>query len=285
MATLWNDKRTRGRGFGGIVVYSREGLNLDLKIECEGAMKQFLGISISSTDSEAFLLIVYLAPYGAPINRETDDPFAELSQTILQLKERGPTWIIGDFNSRIGTEKRSSTLHLDPSSRNLFQCEVTSSLLTDDINPPRVAKLVLHAARRVFGTVTHRQPWFDQDCHDARTLALVCSPDTRQEAFRSYKYFIRGRKRRFIKEQQRTLTEELKKDLVSFWNRLRTRRISPPLLEADLKDYVALLYSFPTAGLMDPPSGPSCVFSEEEVALEMCKLGTHRAADILDLKI
>ncbi|KAL3696385.1 hypothetical protein R1sor_010461 [Riccia sorocarpa] len=71
VVTLWNEKKMRkGRGFGGIAVFSKEGNTLDIRIECEDSKKQFVGLCFSEGVEEAFIFFAYFAPYGAPVYSE-----------------------------------------------------------------------------------------------------------------------------------------------------------------------------------------------------------------------
>ncbi|KAL3696383.1 hypothetical protein R1sor_010459 [Riccia sorocarpa] len=105
VVTLWNEKKMRkGRGFGGIAVFSKEGNTLDIRIECEDSKKQFVGLCFSEGVEEAFIFFAYFAPYGAPVYSEQGlggDPFQELCKAVIKVKERGPVWLMGDFNSRV----------------------------------------------------------------------------------------------------------------------------------------------------------------------------------------
>ncbi|KAL3693708.1 hypothetical protein R1sor_007359 [Riccia sorocarpa] len=50
----------------------------------------------------------YFAPYGSPVYSslgEHDNLLAGISQVVLELCDKGPVWVVGDFNGRIGADQ------------------------------------------------------------------------------------------------------------------------------------------------------------------------------------
>ncbi|KAL3677238.1 hypothetical protein R1sor_027186 [Riccia sorocarpa] len=107
LETVWNSKRgAKGRGFGGIVVWTRETLTLQISVEHVDKNKQFVCLRLPSLPSPSFLIVAYFAPFGARIysnQEDADNPFVALSKVMLRLQEVGSIWLMGDFNSRSGT--------------------------------------------------------------------------------------------------------------------------------------------------------------------------------------
>ncbi|KAL3700657.1 hypothetical protein R1sor_018679 [Riccia sorocarpa] len=107
VASLWNPKRfSKGRGFGGLAVWVRNGINTIVTVEKADTRKQFLCCRIADNDTSVFLVLCYFAPMGSPVYSSNDtDPFLELSRTVIDLRDWGPVLVIGDFNSRTGTSQ------------------------------------------------------------------------------------------------------------------------------------------------------------------------------------
>ncbi|KAL3681106.1 hypothetical protein R1sor_024062 [Riccia sorocarpa] len=97
------------------------------------------------------------------------------------------------------------------------------------------------------------QPWFDHNCKEARRKAMVAS--NQKEAFRSYRLYIRAKKRRFIREKQQSLAIELTKQPWAFWDHFSTRKSTPDLPTEQLYTYIEELYCFPNAEGMANPVG------------------------------
>ncbi|KAL3677276.1 hypothetical protein R1sor_027224 [Riccia sorocarpa] len=109
---LQNEKKSiQGRGFGGIAIWVRDGLDIETQVERVDKNKQFVCISIKTPRSSVtgFLVVAYFAPWKAPVYSYLDtdigDPFMELTNTVLELREKGLVWITGDFNRRTGVEQ------------------------------------------------------------------------------------------------------------------------------------------------------------------------------------
>ncbi|KAL3683080.1 hypothetical protein R1sor_001102 [Riccia sorocarpa] len=105
IVTLWNQKRfSLGRGFGGIVIWIRDDLKIEMESEFLDPLKQFACIRLTHKKVTAFLVVGYLAPSGASVYTSADlDPFVSITKLISQLRDEGPVWVMGDFNSRIRT--------------------------------------------------------------------------------------------------------------------------------------------------------------------------------------
>ncbi|KAL3693707.1 hypothetical protein R1sor_007358 [Riccia sorocarpa] len=327
LIALWNAKKyKKGRGFGGISIWFREGLSLKLQVEYTDKLKQFVCVGVSEGNSKSFLFSSYFAPAGAPLySRLAGDsnPYSALSRIVLRFREIGKIWLFGDFNARTGnlqderleeldgTGRVQSTVNPWPrdsldSGRNLFTdhflqftavCGLTiingtpkfpnsggftyssehgasvvdyclsSEMARDSVRDCLVGSLlpesdhaplscilsdiyfVVKAGRRkgatrkllldkslqddyalnlsrvldgrmvsaedlpdtlirTARTVFHkegvgRQPWFDEGCFNARREALEKPLEVRQAAYRSYRHFIRAKKRRFVRDTQK----------------------------------------------------------------------------------
>ncbi|KAL3686391.1 hypothetical protein R1sor_008965 [Riccia sorocarpa] len=106
LASVWNQKRgSRGRGFGGVAVWVKDGLEADIQVEHTDPLNQFLCLKLQNNHAVSFLLVAYFAPWGSPVckTRECDSsPFLGISKIIQKIKGKGPIWVLGDFNSRVG---------------------------------------------------------------------------------------------------------------------------------------------------------------------------------------
>ncbi|KAL3690337.1 hypothetical protein R1sor_016646 [Riccia sorocarpa] len=104
--------RAKGRGSGGIAIWGRSGLRLEVQVEKVDIHKNFICLRISTSPGTAptFLVVAYFPPWGSPVytSDRTEDPFSEVSQMVLMLQKRGPVWILGDFNGR--SESRQGIL-------------------------------------------------------------------------------------------------------------------------------------------------------------------------------
>ncbi|KAL3677227.1 hypothetical protein R1sor_027175 [Riccia sorocarpa] len=85
LSSVWNPKRSeRGRGFGGISTWVRNGLKLEVTIAIVDVRKQFIALCLTKGN-------------------------------MLKLKEAGPVLVAGDFNARIGDFQGSGFVELDGS--------------------------------------------------------------------------------------------------------------------------------------------------------------------------
>ncbi|KAL3687812.1 hypothetical protein R1sor_014121 [Riccia sorocarpa] len=403
LISLWNDKKhQKGRGFGGIAVWVRE--SLDVKVEYTDVKKQFVCLSIMRGSLVSFFIFAYFAPLGAPIYQLKPirlDPFEEISRIVTNFQQKGPVWIFGDFNSRIGSLQPGEDVDVGPQWRDdcnsdwnrssddagrnpmgeLFLRFLTTCSLTilngsskfpntqactfvgamgsstvdfvlatysaqDEVSTfalgpivpesdhralhcnikiPRthnrtvrrpvnyimlrekravyeqkiteelakgvggsddVTSTLLKAARDVnMGCSTGRRAWYDVACMEARKTALEASGDARHVAFRTYKHFVRAKRRYFIREEQRRLEEELKLEPRIFWSRLRPPGSVSTLPREQLLDHVKTLYFVPETAVMPVHGGPAIEFSLEEVDNELNHINTGRAADLSGLHI
>ncbi|KAL3681100.1 hypothetical protein R1sor_024056 [Riccia sorocarpa] len=94
---------------------------------------------------------------------------------------------------------------------------------------------------------------------------MAATGETQRIAFQKYKHFIRAVKRRFLKEQQTCLANELRSDPQSFWSRLRPSSTSHELQTHELTVYLKSLYCLPDAEEMTTVSDAVCTFSEEDI--------------------
>ncbi|KAL3701457.1 hypothetical protein R1sor_019479 [Riccia sorocarpa] len=404
IGTVWNTKKfSKGRGFGGIAVFLRERSGIDVTIVHEDARKQFLVLQIREGNSFAFICAAYLAPWGSPAYaklEEGTDPMLEITKVLLHFRNRGPVFVLGDFNSRSGvcqgegwveagnsswrdpeatddwtrtSEDEGSTrltrsflqfinvcglmilngtrffpltgtytcntnneqsvvdyLMVTEDARNrviefsfepflpesdhrpllctlsgftrvharsqtaqehhvVWDAELQKkyslrlSELTGDTEPSAgdVVRLVKQVEKEVFSfRVGLRTTWFDQECKEARSQALLAIEDHRANAFKQYNQLIKTKKRAFLRTCQLTLTEELKKDPTLFWKRLRSSKLPTELCNSDLREYVSQLYFFPNAGVMSPVGEVACLFTEAEVARELTCLNSGKALDL-----
>ncbi|KAL3683248.1 hypothetical protein R1sor_001270 [Riccia sorocarpa] len=360
VTSVWNKKKQKGRGFGGLTVWSKDGLGIEITVEVLDPRKQFVGLRLHGTRvEESFLMISYFAPWKATVYAHLDedgDPFLALTKEVLRLGELGPIWVVGDFNARIGdaqsfelepgfnrssthdgwerssldlssnrlseqflrftsvsgltilngtsrfnqtrdftfsaaqgesvvdylmasiparervktfklwpllpesdhrallftldgfsrsNHKRgavSTTFQLDKNLRAGYEQAIEAKVIMTASSEDLAAALI-HTAKKVFPKRRgRRQTWFDEDCVNARALALQGPMENHSLQFRAYRNFARAKKRRWIRERQQLLMEELIVDPASFWKRLRPHRPSVSLLEADLWKYVERLY-------------------------------------------
>ncbi|KAL3687929.1 hypothetical protein R1sor_014238 [Riccia sorocarpa] len=102
--SLTNKRRyNKGRGFGGLAVWVRTELNVDIEIEFEDTRKQFIILKIGKEGRFGFITFCYFAPACAPVynaSTEGGSLFLEIARKISGLGDRGDVWILRDFNSR-----------------------------------------------------------------------------------------------------------------------------------------------------------------------------------------
>ncbi|KAL3693852.1 hypothetical protein R1sor_007503 [Riccia sorocarpa] len=142
-----------------------------------------------------------------------------------------------------------------------------------------VVSTIVTTADEVFRTgPLGDQPWSSETCKEARRKALNSADSERSNAFRSYKKLIRSLKRKYIREQQVILTEELTHTPQLFWIRFQVPRSIPELSRPELVGYLQHLYFIPQAEKMPQAIGAVCVFSKDEVerTLASMKAGTAR---------
>ncbi|KAL3677254.1 hypothetical protein R1sor_027202 [Riccia sorocarpa] len=112
LTSVWNTRRVdRGRGFGGIAIWLRDGLGLSVEVEFTDPRKHFCCLRLQNDGKSSFLVIVYFPPWKAPIYASygcDKDPFLDITRCVSGLRERGPVWVLGDFNSRLGVLQSKS---------------------------------------------------------------------------------------------------------------------------------------------------------------------------------
>ncbi|KAL3681099.1 hypothetical protein R1sor_024055 [Riccia sorocarpa] len=64
--TIFNSKwHSQGRGFGGIIIWARDGIGVNIQVELTDPDNQFICLRLSDEDP-SFFIIAYFAPVGAP---------------------------------------------------------------------------------------------------------------------------------------------------------------------------------------------------------------------------
>ncbi|KAL3693696.1 hypothetical protein R1sor_007347 [Riccia sorocarpa] len=67
--TIFNSKRhSQGRGFGGIIIWARDGIGVNIQVELTDPDNQFICLRLSDEDP-SFFIIAYFAPVGAPAEK------------------------------------------------------------------------------------------------------------------------------------------------------------------------------------------------------------------------
>ncbi|KAL3696388.1 hypothetical protein R1sor_010464 [Riccia sorocarpa] len=195
-----------------------------------------------------------------------------------------PLWcVISGFQQerKHGRRRTEATLHLDTAARDKYSHSLSLLLQNHNADSDLLVHHITRAASETFVKKKQgRSSWFDQECIDQRRQVVGVTKADRHTAFRNYKNLVKAKKRKFLLENQRILTSELMRNPRSFWARLKTRRASSDLPDADLRSYVEELYFFPDAEGMTPVNGPTYIFSYNEVEREVGRMGTGRAADM-----
>ncbi|KAL3677271.1 hypothetical protein R1sor_027219 [Riccia sorocarpa] len=96
-ASVWNSKRyVKGRGYGGLVVWAREGLMMEVEVAHLDPRKQFVSIRLNERGSISFLVFAYFAPSGSHVyrNLEGEETFLGITNELIKLRDVGPTWIM-----------------------------------------------------------------------------------------------------------------------------------------------------------------------------------------------
>ncbi|KAL3693704.1 hypothetical protein R1sor_007355 [Riccia sorocarpa] len=103
---VWHPRRfNNGRGFGGVALWKRDEVQLDITVENTDPHNHFICFRITGACEPVFLIIAYYPPSGAPVYSylgNSADPFASLTSTVLEVQDKGPLWVLGDFNGRTG---------------------------------------------------------------------------------------------------------------------------------------------------------------------------------------
>ncbi|KAL3677282.1 hypothetical protein R1sor_027230 [Riccia sorocarpa] len=193
---------------------------------------------------------------------------------------------LGGFTG-ISTKKdiKRRALYLDKALKEQYERVVTTALQHVEVQTVDISNVVVRAARSVFSQRRlNEESWYDTGCRDARTRAVECAEEERRDRYREYKNLVRGKKRRFCRNQQTLLSEELIRQLQLFWTRFKRRKTVTTLPTESLREYVQELYFCPDVASMPTGEGPGCWFEEEEVERELAFLGTGKAADLHGLK-
>ncbi|KAL3683246.1 hypothetical protein R1sor_001268 [Riccia sorocarpa] len=286
---------------------------MDLSVEKVDPRNQFLCLKLGSngTREQAFLVIVYFTPAGAPVYAylgEDSDPFAALTEMVLALRLKGSIWLAWDFNApikesqgcpiRVGSDWRKSEvdqwdrtsvdLERNGMTRNFLRfidvCGLT--VMNEGFSSYKITTTIQSVAREVFPPSRKRRAtWFDSQCKETQQTALSSPVELRIEAFRTYKHFIRAKKRSFMRKLQESLLLEAARDPQTFWRRLRSRSSVSVLGRDERAGYVRRLYFFPDASSMPAMVGPGCIFTSEEVMHGMNNVCVGKAADLFGLTI
>ncbi|KAL3677202.1 hypothetical protein R1sor_027150 [Riccia sorocarpa] len=121
IASVWNKKmHSRGRGFGGLAVWTRHHLGLDTSVEAVDDRKQYIAMRFSNKKGTHpfFVVAVYFAPAGSPVYSELGtgtDPYSDISNVVRSLKELGMVNVVDDFNSRIANQQNEDNHELGSS--------------------------------------------------------------------------------------------------------------------------------------------------------------------------
>ncbi|KAL3696573.1 hypothetical protein R1sor_010649 [Riccia sorocarpa] len=99
-----------------MAAWSRDNLGLDICTDYVDTSNQFLCLRMKDKWQVSFLLLAYFVPWGSAIYTSEDaelTPFLGISRYVSGLREKGPLWICGDFNSRSGSMQAESLLDVN----------------------------------------------------------------------------------------------------------------------------------------------------------------------------
>ncbi|KAL3677225.1 hypothetical protein R1sor_027173 [Riccia sorocarpa] len=105
----------RGRGFGGIGVWVRDGIGVEVKVEKKDVRNQYVCVRLNQKDlgsNPLFIVAAYYAPWGAPVYQkmtEGGNPMQDMAPTIVSCNDLGSVCVVGDFNSRVSSWQRNWT--------------------------------------------------------------------------------------------------------------------------------------------------------------------------------
>ncbi|KAL3687818.1 hypothetical protein R1sor_014127 [Riccia sorocarpa] len=309
IASLWNKKRfVKGRGYGGLAVWIREKLLLEVTVCFADPKKQFICLRLSNGDAPTFLVAAYFAPVwhflsGAALARSSNmedswlrvsedrgrnsmgEPFLRLATTCgltvingtsrfpdtgcftcitsngasvvdyllatgeareriesFEFGELAPesdhrplVFSISGFQRGRSLSKRQRTVwHVDKTQCGKYE-RILDTQLQPGLRPTEISTLIRNTARAVLvRPAPVRKPWYDESCWRERQKAMLSPTDDKSVAFRTYRNFIKSKKRRFIREQQLLMTKELERDPQSFWSRFRAKKVDTELQPTDL---------------------------------------------------
>ncbi|KAL3677230.1 hypothetical protein R1sor_027178 [Riccia sorocarpa] len=319
--SVWNEKHySGGRGYGGIAVWAmllpdvgsdprdnQEIISTWEKISDDQGINQmatpflqFLSIcdliilngTRSFPDTKA---CTYTGPLGSSLIDYlvvSQDGLPRVTSFTLgdwtpESDHRALCCILTGFSSHSKPRRRKLAPSLNFTvGRDRYERAVSHRLQGSDCSTSAVTQILLQEARSAFSTSRiGKQSWFDDDCLAARKIAMTATTADRHVAFRKYNHLIRAKKRRFVKNQQAILREELLRTPQDFWKRLSPPQAKSLLPHEALQQHVSDLYFFPNAVTMPLPSGPGCIFSEEEVITEISRMKLGRAADLFGLNL
>jgi hypothetical protein len=110
IGSIFNEKKTtRGRGFGGIAIYTKSHLQHTTSIEHADPNKQFMVVRLHTRGTPSFLIATYFAPLSMNVYKmgiaSAHNPFHRLIQAIHDVSAIGEAWIVGDFNARVSHQQ------------------------------------------------------------------------------------------------------------------------------------------------------------------------------------
>eukprot|EP00249_Psilotum_nudum_P025149 c29391_g1_i1 orf=1144-4386(+) len=104
--SIWN-KTVGNRGFGGIAIYYKTGLNCSISIAKESHRKFYLWLQIKWGTTCLYVATCYFPPQKSTTytNGEEEEPFTHLEEDIIFYQKLGKVVLVGDFNARVGAEQ------------------------------------------------------------------------------------------------------------------------------------------------------------------------------------
>ncbi|KAL3677242.1 hypothetical protein R1sor_027190 [Riccia sorocarpa] len=211
----------------------------------------------------------------------------ELGDLVPESDHKPLIFSIMGFPPRgVQRDKATVKIQLDPTHRENYEHNLTLKLTNPEVDAYTLSSLLTQAAVHSFPTRKLRdRSWFDDDCDQARKVAIESSPENRSSEYRKYKSYIRAKKRRWIQARQITLTEELKRRPQIFRRKFRTPLAPSALAPEDLYEYVERLYHSNDGSTGTQAIGPSCHFTEQEISRELARMESGKATDLLGLSM
>ncbi|KAL3696402.1 hypothetical protein R1sor_010478 [Riccia sorocarpa] len=210
IGSVMNSQRSdKGRGFGGIAVWSREGQAAQISLEFEDP-----GSSVVD-----FLLVTEMA-------RSLVSSF-RLEEFTPESDHRALTCSFGTIQvPKTSTKKGSWAICLDWKRKELYAERLETEMArAGEVFAEELSKLLLRTARGVFcSRRVLAKSWFDTSCIEARRKVMASTADDRQVEFKAYRNLVRGKRRQYLRTLQKELMEELQQNPRSFWNRLKQQK-------------------------------------------------------------
>ncbi|KAL3686287.1 hypothetical protein R1sor_008861 [Riccia sorocarpa] len=265
VASVWNKKKfSRSRGFGGLAVWTRHNIGLDVSVEVIDVRKQYIAVRFSNQKDSRPLFVVasYFAPAESPVYADLDagtDPYSDISNMVRSLKELGAVYVVGDFNSRTANGQNEDN---DELGSPVWQSHTDSwERLSSDSSCNGWAELLIRFARVCDLRILNGTQWFRDSggftfsSHTGSSVVdyLLVSHDTREN-------ILNFDLEPFVPESDhRPLTFTI---AIS-----RAFRKQRPREHYDLKFF------------------GGCSFSEEEVNIELHRMESGKAVDLNGLSI